>query len=91
MGNLDYHTTSNDIHAMFSAFGKVVDVYFPRDKNRKPPKLTSRERNPKEPISYGCAFVEFQCAEDAKLIRTMEQPISDPYERVVYISSAEKK
>lgn len=88
VGNLDYHTTVKDIQKTLSQYGEVVDVYFPKDKGRKPPRLTKRRRNKTEPVSFGCAFVELRDKAQADdLVATMDK-VLDPYDRVLYFSRA---
>lgn len=89
VGNLDYRVTSNDLRDVFSGFGDVVDVYFPRDPNRKPPWLP--QRRPKNaPVNYGCAFVEFAVKEQAEQLLSLKG-FTDSYGREIYISSSVKR
>jgi RNA recognition motif-containing protein len=51
VGNLSYETQANEVEALFSSIGDIVEVFMPADRN------TGRPR--------GFAFVEFVDADDA--------------------------
>lgn len=92
VGNLDYHTTSEDLVKVIQDYflGTVVDVFFPKDKNRKPPKLTKRKRGKKEPVNYGCAFIQLAAESQAEAILDTKLQVLDPYDRPLYFCKAQR-
>lgn len=88
VGNLDFHTTVNDVREMLKRFGKVNDVYFPNHAGKPTPKLFKRRRKPDEPINYGCAFVQMKNQEEVQRVLSHEGEVFDPNGRLVFFAKA---
>jgi len=84
VGGLDYRADKRDLQALFSAAGRVVDVYTPFREGEGPG--TGRK-----PRNKGYAFVEMGSMSEAALAVDLLDGTKGPYGRVVSVMEAEAR
>lgn len=81
VGNLGYHVTQAQVRDIFSAFGKLADVY-------APPPLSDA---PSSHIHRGYMFVEFHSPDDATRALATLSGTHDPSGRPLKLREADRK
>jgi RNA recognition motif-containing protein len=80
VGNIDFEMNKDDVRAFFGDAGNVIDVYFPRDENKRKP-------------HRGYIFVEMENADQALTAIQDFHGQKDPYGRelIVRVADIRKK